>query len=146
MKKLLFSVLTIFGISFAFSCSKSDDEKITQFIADKGWNAAKTNEGLYYVIDSLGVGTTFPTLSSTVKVKYKGYLLDGTVFDQSAAAGIEFGLAQVIEGWQIGIPKFKKGGKGKLIIPASLGYGSRAVGSIPSNSVLVFEIDLFDFR
>ncbi|MFM2267785.1 MAG: hypothetical protein RL757_1226 [Bacteroidota bacterium] len=146
MKKLLFSVLAIFGISFAFSCSKSDDEKITQFIADKGWTAAKTDEGLYYVIDSSGVGTTYPTLSSTVKVKYKGYLLDGTVFDQSAAAGIEFGLAQVIEGWQIGIPKFKKGGKGKLIIPASLGYGSRAVGSIPSNSVLVFEIELFDFR
>lgn len=151
MKSLLV-ILALCGIAaFIFmqtSCSKTDDrpdsEKIQEYIASKGWNAQSTPEGLYYVIDSLGVGTAYPTLNSTVRVKYKGYLLDGTVFD-SNQTGISFGLRQVIQGWQIGIPKFKKTGYGKLLIPSALGYGSRAVGSIPANSVLIFEIELLDF-
>lgn len=151
MKSLLF-ILVLCGIAvFVFmqsSCTKTDDrpdsEKIQAYIKDKGWNAQSTPEGLYYVIDSLGTGTAYPTLNSTVSVKYKGYLLDGTVFD-SNQTGISFGLRQVIQGWQIGIPKFKKTGRGKLLIPSALGYGSRAVGSIPANSVLIFEIELLDF-
>jgi FKBP-type peptidyl-prolyl cis-trans isomerase FkpA len=151
MKSLLF-ILVLCGIAaYVFmqsSCTKTDNrpdsEKIQEYIAAKGWNAQSTPEGLYYVIDSLGIGTAYPTINSTVSVKYKGYLLDGTVFD-SNQVGISFGLRQVIQGWQIGIPKFKKTGRGKLLVPSSLGYGSRAVGSIPANSVLVFEIELLDF-
>ncbi len=153
MKSLLF-IVAICGIAAYFflqtSCTKTDDrpdsEKIQEYIAAKGWNAQVTPEGLYYVIDSLGIGTNYPTINSTVRVKYKGYLLDETVFDSNqSATGISFGLSQVIKGWQIGIPKFKKTGRGKLLIPSALGYGSRAVGSIPANSVLIFEIELLDF-
>ena len=89
------------------------------FKKQKSWFTSP--DGLYYIIDSTGTGTN-PTVSSTVTVKYKGYLLDETVFDQSTT-GYTIALSNVIAGWQIGIPKFKKGGKGKLLIPRNLFLG-----------------------
>jgi FKBP-type peptidyl-prolyl cis-trans isomerase FkpA len=74
-------------------------------------------------------------------------LLDGTEFDSSLKPGrtpFEFTIGQgmVIKGWDEGIPMFKVGGKGKLLIPANLGYGENEQGSIPANSVLIFDIEL----
>ena len=54
-------------------------------------------------------------------------------------------LANVISGWQLGIPEFKKEGKGTLLIPSALAYGSSGRGSIPPNTVLAFDIELLDF-
>jgi len=51
-------------------------------------------------------------------------------------------LSNVIQGWQEGIPLFNEGGSGILLIPSALGYGSQTVNSIPSNSVLIFEVTL----
>ncbi|MCL4106398.1 UNVERIFIED_CONTAM: hypothetical protein GTU68_003559 [Idotea baltica] len=60
---------------------------------------------------------------------------------------IVFSLNQVIRGWQLGIPYFSVGGSGKLIIPSELGYGSNSPSpDIPKNSVLVFDIWLYDVR
>lgn len=82
------------------------------------------------------------TPGAKVKVKYKGALAStGQVFDQSQEP-VELGLDQVIEGWQQGIPGMKVGGKRKLVIPAAMGYGDQAAGSIPPNSDLVFEVEL----
>ncbi len=142
MKKIFFLALSVLAI---ISCgSKSEDQQIQDYLKKKNWTAQVTPEGLYYIIDSTGTGAN-PAINNTVTVKYKGYLLDETVFDQSTA-GVSFGLAQVIQGWQIGIPKFKKGGKGKLLIPSSLGYGSSGSGAIPGNAPLVFEIELVSFK
>jgi FKBP-type peptidyl-prolyl cis-trans isomerase len=81
-------------------------------------------------------------------VHYLGTLINGKKFDSSYDRGeaSEFPLSDVIKGWQIGIPLFGRGGKGKLIVPPFLGYGSRAVGNIPANSILIFDIDLQDFK
>ncbi len=73
-------------------------------------------------------------------VAYKGYYTNGNVFDQSKPEGISFGLQQVIKGWTEGIPFFKEGGSGMLLIPAHLGYGSFDYSSIPGGSVLIFDI------
>lgn len=80
----------------------------------------------------------------TVTVDYQGTLTDGTIFDSSYEGGepATFGLDQVIEGWQKGIPGMKVGGKRRLVIPADLAYGAQAKGTIPANSALVFEIEL----
>lgn len=150
MKSLLLifclcGIAAFFLVQTACTKDKTDDEKIKEYIATKGWTAQTTPEGVYYVIDSLGIGTTYPTANSTVTVKYKGYLLDGTVFDANQQNGITYPLFQLIQGWQVGIPKFKKTGRGKLLIPSALGYGSRATGAIPANSVLIFEIELVNF-
>lgn len=143
---VLSSLLVLF-----FSCKKkvdqatSDDRIIKQYISDHNLNATATGSGLYYVITTQGNGAQ-PNGNSTVTVKYKGYLTDGSVFDQTGNSGATFGLGNVIKGWQEGIPLFKKGGKGMLLIPSALGYGDQAQGSIPANSVLIFDIELLDVK
>ena len=96
---------------------------------------------LYYIINEQGTGTQ-PTAASNVTVAYKGYFTNGNVFDQSKAEGISFGLNQVIKGWTEGIPYFKTGGSGVLLIPSHLGYGSTNNGPIPGGSVLIFDVKL----
>ena len=143
-------ILVLLGIILSFiACKKKVDQKaldeeiITKYISDHQLNAKATGSGLYYVIQTQGSGAQ-PTVNSTVKVKYKGYLTNGTGFDQSKENGFSTSLTQVIQGWQEGIPYFKKGGKGILLIPSDLGYGAQSVGSIPENSVLIFDIELLD--
>ena len=145
-------VILLFISIFAFSTCKKKDQKdqahkdegiITKYIADNNLTATATGSGLYYVMENIGTGIK-PNPASQVKVAYKGYFTDGSVFDQSAASGITFGLQNVIKGWTEGIPYFKKGGKGKLIIPSALGYGPNGTNGIPANSVLIFDIHLID--
>lgn len=122
-----------------------DESIITKYISDNKLNATATGSGLYYVSSLKGAGAT-PNINSVVTVKYTGYLTNGNVFDQTNSAGATFNLNGVIKGWQEGIPLFNKGGKGKLLIPSALGYGSQATGSIPANSVLIFDVEILDVR
>ncbi len=150
MKKvLIFSLFAgLFGGIVACKKDVDEDKLINDFLTSKNWTAEKTSEGVYYIIDVQGTGsTTTPTPSNTITMKYKGYLLDGTVFDQSTAGkDLVSPLYGLIKGWQIGVPKFKKGGKGKLLIPSAYAYGKSGQGSIPASSPLVFEIELVDFK
>ena len=151
MKKLCLLLL----VATAFSCkldSNNDplepidfraenEEQITDYLAANDLVATKTASGLYYIIENQGDGAK-PTATSNVTVAYKGYFLNGTVFDQSNADGISFGLNQVISGWTEGIPLFNEGGNGVLLIPSHLGYGSFNSNGIPGGSVLVFDVNL----
>ncbi|MBB1193763.1 peptidylprolyl isomerase [Flavobacterium sp. SOK18b] len=118
-----------------------NEKEIVDYIAKNKLNAIKTGTGLYYVINEPGTGDQ-PKATSNVTVAYKGYFTNGSVFDESKPEGISFGLNQVIKGWTEGIPFFKKGGSGVLLIPAHLGYGSNATGPIPGGSVLIFDVKL----
>lgn len=86
------------------------------------------------------------TPGKNVTVHYTGTLISGQKFDSSLDRGQPFtfklGSGQVIQGWEQGVAGMKVGGKRKLTVPATLAYGDRAVGSIPPNSILVFEIEL----
>jgi FKBP-type peptidyl-prolyl cis-trans isomerase FkpA len=155
MKKQIIWLLTFMGFVGITACEKTtaltaaeEDALIKAYIAKKGWTAQATPEGIYYVTDVAGTGTSTPAPSNIVKVFYKGYLLNETVFDSTLApkAAIEFGLNQVIQGWQIGFQKFKAGSKGKLLIPSPYAYGASGSGRIPGYSPLVFEIELVSFR
>lgn len=125
--------------------AKEDEEIIQKYISDNKLNAIATGSGLYYVMSTTGTGVN-PSISSNVTVVYSGYFTDGSTFDQSSSSGISFDLSSVIKGWQEGIPYFKKGGKGILIIPSALGYGPSGTSGIPPNSVLVFNIHLLDVK
>jgi len=92
------------------------------------------------------------TQNKKVAVVYKGWLTNGQLFDQSKTnqQGVlepivfTLGGGQVIMGWEQGIAGMKVGGKRRLIVPPSAGYGASAQGQIPANSVLVFDVELVD--
>lgn len=93
---------------------------------------------------TVGGGRECPR-GATVEVHYVGTLMDGTKFDSSydRDESIVFPLANLIQGWQEGIPGMKVGGKRKLTIPYAKAYGERGIpGAIPPKSDLVFEIEL----
>jgi len=102
-----------------------------------------TESGLQYEVLKMGKGQK-PAATDRVKVHYHGTLTDGTVFDSSVERGepIVFGLNQVIAGWTEGVQLMPVGSKFKFYIPQELGYGSRAAGSIPPYSTLIFEVEL----
>ena len=85
-----------------------------------------------------------------VTVNYTGTLTNGTAFDSNTDPKFghvtpftfNLGAGEVIQGWDQGVAGMKVGGKRKLTIPASLGYGAQSVGSIPANSTLIFEVEL----
>jgi FKBP-type peptidyl-prolyl cis-trans isomerase FkpA len=123
----------------------TDIALIKQYLADRSLTAIETESGLHYIITTEGSGN-HPTLASNVEARYKGYFLDGRIFDQTmGSATAEFPLSAVILGWQEGIPKFKKGGAGVLLIPSRLAYGPGGRPGIPGNTVLIFDIELVDF-
>lgn len=131
-----------------------DEAIIQQFIADKNIPAVRHETGVYYQIIDAGSGNydyTNPNNSyPTVTVKYTGRLLDGTVFDSSDSA--TFALANVIDGWKIGVPLIQKGGKIRLLIPSGYGYGTSPISDgtgkviIPANSILDFDIKLLNVQ
>jgi len=119
-----------------------DDATMQNYISANAITATKHASGMYYQIIEPGSGAT-PTINSTVKAKYTGKLTNNTTFDGGEAS---FPLGGVIEGWQIGIPLIRQGGKIKLIIPPYLAYGCNDYRSIPGNSVLVFDVELLEVQ
>jgi len=116
---------------------------IRAYLKTNSLAADSTDTGLYYVITKQGTVDS-PTATSTVTVRYVGKYLDGKEFD-SSTSNISFSLQNVIKGWQQGIPKLKRGGKGTFLVPAKLGYGYSNYQDIPGGSVLVFDVELISF-
>jgi FKBP-type peptidyl-prolyl cis-trans isomerase FkpA len=87
-----------------------------------------------------------PTLTDTVKINYKGTLLDGTVFDSSEKhGGVQtMRMDQVVTCWKEGVSYMKVGGKAKFVCPAETAYGDRPMGAIPPGSTLLFDIELVE--
>lgn len=144
MKAIYFLFLGIICIS----CLKDDgsnnhqtEADIIKYIDTHNLDAEKSSSGLYYIIEVEGEGEK-PSNNSNVTVNYKGYFLNGTVFDKSDSNGISFNLSQVIPGWTEGITYFNEGGEGVLLVPPHLGYGSDTYSHIPGGSVLIFDIKL----
>lgn len=106
-----------------------------------------TASGLQYKIIKPGSGAS-PKITNTAKVHYRGTLIDGKEFDSSYKRGepAQFGVGQVIKGWTEALQLMKRGAKYELVIPSELAYGDRNSPQIPANSVLLFEVELLDFK
>lgn len=113
-----------------------------EFLANnKGKEGVQTTpSGLQYKIITKGTGE-IPADSSTVKVMYKGTMIDGTEFDSSKEP-ITFGVKRVIKGWTEALTMMPVGSKWELYIPQELGYGAQQAGKIKPFSTLIFEVEL----
>jgi FKBP-type peptidyl-prolyl cis-trans isomerase FkpA len=125
------------------------EKKTSQAFLDKTAKepgVQKTASGLIYKETKAGTGET-PKATDTVKVHYKGTLINGTEFDSSYKRGepATFALNQVIPCWTEGVQKVKVGGKARLVCPSEIAYGDRgAPPTIPGGATLIFEVELIE--
>jgi FKBP-type peptidyl-prolyl cis-trans isomerase FkpA len=106
----------------------------------------KTESGLIYTDIQPGTGAS-PAASDTVKVNYRGTLIDGTEFDSSYKRNqpAQFPLSGVIRCWTEGVQKMKVGGKARLVCPSEIAYGDNGrPPTIPGGATLIFEIELLE--
>jgi FKBP-type peptidyl-prolyl cis-trans isomerase FkpA len=156
---LSFKVLQVFSSESLVTADRSaemakqkDRERkaVEEYLAANKINAAKTDLGTYYVVQDPGTGPQVDT-GKQISVRYTGkFLPSGKVFESNMTPpGNEpfkfvVGAHQVIEGWDDGMRKFKKGGKGTLYIPAYLAYDQAArPGSTPFEN-LIFDVEIVD--
>ncbi len=105
-----------------------------------------TKSGLQFTSLREGTGAT-PGPTDTVRVNYRGTLMNGREFDSSYKYGrpAQFQLGNVIKCWTEGLQMMKVGGKAKLVCPSNLAYGEEGImGSVPRYAVLIFEVELLD--
>ncbi|MBO9728176.1 MAG: FKBP-type peptidyl-prolyl cis-trans isomerase [Chitinophaga sp.] len=142
------------------ACSKKDDnntppyDKAAQYTIDStkimAYAAANNitdlkhdSAGIFYQIVNRGDTRDTANAAAYVNVAYIGTFLDKKVFDSSYNAN--FGLNRVIEGWTIGIPKIGRGGEINLLLPSYFAYRQYGQGSVPPNTVLIFNVKLKSF-
>lgn len=103
--------------------------------------------GIQYEVLTEGEGDS-PTVQDVIVMDYEGKLIDGTVFDSSKRTGkpLKYPLAKLIKGWQQVVPLMKRGSKFRVVIPSELAYGADAPPNIGPNQVLIFEMELHDFK
>lgn len=123
---------------------QKDENLIIDYIVENQLQALRAENGLYYIIHEEGTGPLLQR-GSPVKADYKGYFLDGTVFDSSYKRNkpIRFTVGQMAPGWDQGMTYVSRGAKLTLLLPSFLGYGEEGFQNhVPSNSVIVFDIDI----
>ena len=105
-------------------------------------SADSTASGIVYLIQDSGSDVRALSDRDTVKVNYRGTLIDGKEFDKND--GISFPLNRVIRGWTEGMKLVGEGGKITLVLPAELAYGERGPREIGANSTLIFDVELLE--
>ncbi len=141
-------IIAVVIVIFIFSGSKETSSNESM----NGQNQEVTQttpDGLQITDEIIGTGDE-AVVGKLVTVDYVGTLTNGVKFDSSVDRGMPFtftlGAGDVIKGWDEGVQGMKVGGKRKLVVPPSLGYGSVDYGPIPGNSTLVFEVELLDVK
>ena len=155
---ILFICCVVVGCTKSSSDSTSysaqaaiDDKIIADYIAANGLTgkALKTSDtsGVYYIVLQPGQGNDLFTSSTQVTVGDTGRLLTtGKVFYQTNEFHPSYVLGQMILGWQLGLPKIKKGGIVRLLIPSRYAYGTfpQADYGLPANAILDFDIEIYN--
>ena len=149
--KFIFSFCFLFIIGSCKTYSDEDkstfNQKIESYIQKHHLKGFKQSDsGLYYHIIEEGDGE-YIKLTDEVEFTYEGKLLNGEVFDgQNKRNPVKFNVSALIEGWKETMLYLKKGGKAKIIVPPQLGYGDHELESIPINSILFYELKVFDIH
>jgi FKBP-type peptidyl-prolyl cis-trans isomerase FkpA len=148
MKYFTFAIITLFLVgckTYSEEDKSKFDQKIEKFIAKSDIKYERSESGLYYYIENVGDGE-FIKFNDEVSFTYTGKLLSGKTFDGlHKRTPVRFEVSKLIEGWKEAFMYLKKGGKVKLIIPPTLGYGDHDLPDyIPPHSILVFDIEIID--
>jgi FKBP-type peptidyl-prolyl cis-trans isomerase FkpA len=148
LKKIIASVAAlVLGAGAAAQAGPVESLKAAEaFLAANGKKPGvqTTASGLQYKVLTKGKGIT-PKASDSVSVKYKGYFASGKVFDQSQTP-MSFGVSNLVPGWTEALQFMPAGSKYRLWLHPKIGYGGREVGSIPPNTLLVFDIELLSVQ
>lgn len=131
--------------------AKTEENRVAgeKFLAENGKRAGVTTtaSGLQYEVITTGKGP-MPLATDKVVVNYHGTLIDGEVFDSTIERGepVTYPLNGFIQGWQEALQMMPTGSKWKLYVPSDIGYGPQPGpgGSIPGNSVLIFDLELLE--
>ena len=127
---------------------KDQINKLVEYALKHNWPVHKTDSGLLYYIKQKG-NDKRAKRGSVVMVRYKGNLLDGTVFDQSPTSGepVRFKVSEVIPAWQEALSLIGEDGQVVILAHSDLGYRGQRIGNvIPPYSPLIFEIELLDIQ
>ncbi len=136
--------------------NKRETQAVENYMTEKKIKGTKTLSGAYVVIENPGDATIKADSGKVATIKYKGYLQsNGKVFDTNLDSSkghtdpikVQVGITRVIPAWQEGLPYFGKGGSGKILVPAFLGYGAQ--GSPPDiapYSNIAFDIQVLDVQ
>ena len=146
--QLLFSLASEL-ISNPTTQAEKDKNTIINYVMDQGIEVQATPSGLYYQIIETGEGE-LAKWGDWVTAHYKGYTLDGKVFDTSYKRGkpFEFYIGNMISGWNEGMELLRPGAKALFLIPSALAYGEKGYqkGNILPNTVLAFEVELIKIQ
>jgi FKBP-type peptidyl-prolyl cis-trans isomerase len=138
------NAVLIFEIETVADLPALEQARIGEYLMENGLTADTTSSGLHYIIEDEGTGDN-PTANATVTINYQGSFINGAIFDATNISPAQINLQNVIPGWREGIPLFKRGGVGTIILPSALGYGISPPQGIPQNAILIFEVELIDF-
>lgn len=141
-------VLGTFGASYGAKVWNSYNDPAAVFLrhnrsADS--SVVETASGLQYKILKPGTGAAKPTDEDVVLINYEGKLENGTTFDKSEQP-MPMPVKGVVPGFSEALKLMPKGAKYRVWIPPSLGYGDKAEGPIPAHAVLVFDLELLDWK
>lgn len=132
----------------AIKAPSNEDQAVQTYLTNNNITEAQKHcSGMYYSIVTEGSGKT-AGVCSNISVNYSGRFTNGTQFDGTTTSPVTFLLRDVISGWKNGIPLIKEGGRIRLYVPPSLGYGSQDYKDrngnvvIPGGSILIFDVEL----
>jgi FKBP-type peptidyl-prolyl cis-trans isomerase FkpA len=143
---VLVGILLTLAIGAGVYAWRSGSAATTMFLMNnkRAAGVVETASGLQYQVLTPGKGGAKPTDTDIALVQYEGKLTDGTVFDKSVQP-TPMQVGGVVPGFAEALKLMPKGSKYRFWLKPSLGYGDRAAGPIPANSILVFEVELLDF-
>lgn len=140
---LLFLLLT--------SCSTYSDQEIQDFdskisshIKKNKLKFIKSSSGLYYHLKKNGEGK-FILYTDSVSITYSGFLLNGKRFDNQKNP-ITFAVRDLIAGWKEVLLLCRKGSEVKMILPPTIAYGDNSLDDIPQNSILKFDMKVWEVK